>query len=363
MPVQSAHCFASHIGHTGKTSLCFQMSSYYAKKHPDLSVLVIDFAEEGDVTKRFLGGADAARGKIETLCGGIFKLLDEAKKEGSVLTSWLWADNLDVTKHAIKLSDHNANLPPNLYLISSGAYPRGDQPLKVEDRKKMCKKIKESLENSGQTWKLFCDTDGDRRPSPYTLIAYGLCSGAIVPLHLNKSDLDRTETMLGLMHYYREQGEINTQVLFVVWNFVKSLKDEPMEHNGAQLPFTPAKVSLDILDACNKRLFEVSQELPGLFVHGDAPEPDFMKSSTAVLRNLADNVMKPAEELGMPFIHMIEELQNSGKKQMTFKSGSVSYDAKEAQIKGVDDAISDIANKFEAMSIDAGPVRGGYPAS
>jgi len=45
---------------------------------------------------------------------------------------------------------------------------------------------------------------------------------AIVPLHLNKSDLDRTETMLGLMHHLQEQGEIRTQVLFVVWNCVKS---------------------------------------------------------------------------------------------------------------------------------------------
>jgi len=162
--------------------------------------------------------------------------------------------------------------------------------------------------------------------------------------------------MLGLMHHYRQQGEIDTQVMFIVWNFVKSNKDEPMEHNGIALPFTPTKVSLDILDACNKRLYQSAQELDGLFVHGKLPVEEFTKNSTTVLRQLADNVQKPSEELGMPFIHMMEALETSGKKQMNFKSRDVTYDAKDALIQGANTAINAIAEMFEAMVI------GDYPS-
>jgi len=351
MPLQSAHVFASHIGHTGKTTLSFQMSCHYAKRHPDISVLVMDLAEEGDLTKRFMGGVDASREKVEQLFGGIFKLLTDADKKRSVLTSWLWSSDFDVTKHAVRPAEHNPAIPGNLFLISGGSWPREERPMEEEARQRMCTKIRDSLEKSPKAWKLFCDTDGDRRPSPFTLLGYGLCSQAIVPLHLNKGDLDRTETMLGMLHDLRQRGLISTQVLFVVWNFVKSLKDEPFEYKGVQLPFTPTKVCQDILDACNKRLYRNSQELPNLFVHSEADELAFVQSSTSVLRQLADNVLKPSEELGMPFVEMVDQLHTSGKKTIKFKSGEVTYDTKDTVIGSVSDAIKDIEDKFEAMSI------------
>jgi len=354
MPLQSGHVFASHIGHTGKTTMCFQMSCYYAKRHPDISVLVIDFAEEGDLTKRILGGVDASA-KVDSLFGGVFKLLSEARDKTTGLSSWLWAKQVDVAQHAVKVADHNPSVPPNLYLMSSGAWPREEEPMDGPARRQLADKILQSLSKSADTWKLFCDTDGDRRPSVFTMLAYGLCREAIVPLHLNKADLDRTETMLGMMHDLRQRGEIQTRVLFVVWNFVRSLKDEPCSHHGRlgdlglELPFTPTKVCLDILDSCNERLFRISQELEDLFVHHAAGEAGFVKASTALQRQLADNVLKPSEELGWPFVHMVDELAASGKKSMKFKSGSVEYDAKEAVIQGVDTSMRELEDKFEAM--------------
>lgn len=354
MPLQSAHVFASHIGHTGKTTLAFQMSCFYAKRHPDTNVLVMDLAEEGDLTKRLLGGVDAAGKKVDELFGGVFRLLGDADSKSSGLTSWLWSSDVDITAHAIRVSDHNPNMPKNLFLVSSGAWPRDEQPMAEDKRRTVATKIRESLERSKESWKLFCDTDGDRRPSPFTLIGYSLCSQAIVPLHLNKGDLDRTETMLGVMHELRSKGEINTQVLMIVWNFVKSQKDEPMKHGSLDIPFTPSKVSLDIIDACSKRVYNVNQELPGLFVHGAASQEDFLANTTCVLRQLADNVLKPAEELGMPFVEMVDQLAASGKKQMKFKSGpdGVEYQAGDSVIHGVDEAIRFIEDKFEAMSLD-----------
>jgi len=95
----------------------------------------------------------------------------------------------EAIEDAIKVSDHNPHIPNNLYLISSGALQREEKMTDAE-RRQVSQRIKDSLEKNPETWKLFCDTDGDRRPSPFTMIAYSLCSGAIVPLHLNKGDLD-----------------------------------------------------------------------------------------------------------------------------------------------------------------------------
>ncbi|CAE8596755.1 unnamed protein product [Polarella glacialis] len=351
MPLQSAHVFASHIGHTGKTTLSFQMSSYYASKHSDCSVLVMDLSEEGDLTKRLLGGVAAASQLTESLFGGVFRLLSAADKRETGLTSWLWSSTFNVLDHAVRVADHNPAVPPNLFLISSGSWPRHEKPLEDEARRAICSRIQSSLEGSSTNWKLFCDTDGDRRPSPFTMIAYGLCNQAIVPLHLNQADLDRTETMLGVLHDLRSRGEIQTQVLFIVWNFVKCLKDEECEYKGLMLPFTPTKVCMDILNSCNKRLFKNAQELEGLFVHSGASEEDFIQSSTAVLRQLADNVLKPSEELGLPFVEMTNRLTASGKKSMKFQSGEVSYDAKSDTIETVMSSIKILEDKFEAMSL------------
>ena len=104
------------------------------------------------------------------------------------------------------------------------------------------------------------------------MMGYGLRPHAIVPLHLNKADMDRTQTMLGRLQELREEGQVATQVLLVVWNFVKVIKDDPCTYKGLDLPFTPTKVSVDILNACNARLLAASREMPGLFVHHDADD-------------------------------------------------------------------------------------------
>jgi len=359
MPLQGGHVFASHIGHTGKTTLCFQMSCMYAKAFPEVSVLVMDLAEEGDLTKRLLGGVDGYEKAGADICGGIFKLLGDADRKTSGVTSWLWSSDVDITAHAVQVATHNEHIPSNLFLLSSGAWPRSETPFASEKRKQLCAKILDSMQKSDKIWKLFCDTDGDRRPSPFTMIGYSLCSQAIVPLHLNKGDLDRTETMLGILNDLRQNGEINTQVLLVVWNLVKSLKEKPeKEAEERGLSFTPTKVSLDILDACNKRLFANAQapDMPGLFAHGGegVSEQDFVAASTFVMRQLADNVQKPAEELGMPFVRMVEALEAKGTKSMPFKTGDVVYKADAEQIHNVDEAMKALGKKFEMMSVGAG---------
>jgi len=335
--------------------MCFQTSCLYAKANPDVKVLVMDFAEEGDLSKRLMGGVEQSA-KTQEVFGGVFGLLQDATDKTSGITSWLFSPTLDLSKHAIQVSDYNPKVPTNLLLISSGAYPCPDERMEFTARKKICDKIRASLEKDQTTWKLFCDTDGDRRPSPNTLIGYQLCEYAIVPLHLNRADLDRTETMLAVMDDYRtNKKEISTRVCLLIWNFVKTAKDEPCAHKGNEYPFTPQKVSLEILDSCNKKVFDVSGQLPGLFVHDGKAEDDFAKASTTIFRQVADNVLKPSEEMGYPWCQMLSDL--GGKKSQKFTSGGVEYSAGSDVIETCVKNLDVVYAKLE------GAGSGGYPSS
>jgi len=342
--------FASHIGHTGKTTHCFQSSCDYAYKHPDEKVLVIDFAEEGDLTKRMMGGVDASKEKVESLFGGIFNLVKAAGKKATGLTSWLWSSSstLDITEYAVQVSQHNPNIPENLYLISSGAWPRDEQEMDVNQRKALCKNIKESLQKSTGTWKLFCDSDGDRRPSIFTKIGYGLCEYAVIPLHLNKGDLDRTETMLGVLNELRSSGEVDTKVLSVIWNFVEVRADKPSERNGFPLPFEMVKIDLEILDACNERLCGLRRSEQGLFVHEAKSDLDFLKNTVCMFRQLARNMLRQSEESGLPFCTMDRDLQAKGTQSIEYKPyGRI----EKKSVEPVLTSVAELAARMSSMSV------------
>merc|ERR1712242_79521 len=153
-------------------------------------------------------------------------------------------------------------------------------------------------------------------------------------------------------------GEIKTQVLMVVWNMVTSRKEE-VEGIAAQLglSFTPTKICMDILDACNERLWANSKDpdMAGLFVHGGelAAKDDFVRASTFVFRQLANNVQKPAEELGMPFAEMVRQIDERGTTKMKLATGGVVYEADAKTIHNVDEAMRGLERTFEAMTIDA----------
>ena len=76
-------------------------------------------------------------------------------------------------------------------------------------------------------------------------------------------------------------------------NFNKSLENDACSHSGMTLSFTPTKVALDKPESRNKRLRSLAYELPAVFVLGDLD--DFVETSTVVLRQFADNVLRPSE--------------------------------------------------------------------
>jgi len=105
-------------------------------------VLVIDFAEEGDLSKRLLGGVDNASKKADELFGGVFRLLSQVreKADAGLLSRWLFSQEVDIAQHAIRVADHNPNVPENLFLMSSGAWPDAQQ-MEPEAQRQLSAKI------------------------------------------------------------------------------------------------------------------------------------------------------------------------------------------------------------------------------
>ena len=91
--------------------------------------------------------------------------------------------------------------------------------------------------------------------------------------------------------------------------------------------------------------------MPGLFVHHEADDEALVQLSTLVLRQLADNVLKPSEELGQPFVEMARSLEASGKKTIRFKSGDVEYESKASVVAGANEALAEIEARFGALGI------------
>lgn len=48
--------FWNNKGGTGKTSLCFQSTCFYANSHPDERILAIDVCPQANLSELFLGG-------------------------------------------------------------------------------------------------------------------------------------------------------------------------------------------------------------------------------------------------------------------------------------------------------------------
>ena len=65
---------------------------------------------------------------------------------------------------------------------------------------------------------MFVDTDGDRRPAPFTKLGYALADMCIVPIFPDESDFARLEPMFELLADMLEAGEIRCRIQFLAWN-------------------------------------------------------------------------------------------------------------------------------------------------
>jgi hypothetical protein len=320
----------------------------------------MDLTELGDGTKRLFGGQEFMEGK-ENKLGGLFGMTnsakeaqedeerrqaDEAAGTGRGLLSRLFfrgPQKVDfaIEDHAVHVNsiNHTSGLPDNMFLISSGGETIDADDVEEaagmkshEDRSRICERLRSSLDDSDRTWRVFIDTDGDRRPNSLTRLGYLLADFCVVPIQADVCDFQRVEQMLGLLGNLREQGEANCQVQLLLWNKVQVYKGDASVVGH----FTPPKVSIDTIQHLNGKLEELQKTCGDLF----APSFD-----NGLVRDFPDTVAQSANACGLAFCRM-----TAGK---VVSRGGVPFQVSKDQLQVCQDAILKILEKMEHDSTAA----------
>jgi len=360
MPLTSEiHVFASHKGGTGKTQLCFQAACQYAKEHPAENVLLMDLTELGDLSKRALGGTAQDPRVIEENCGRIFDLIHSAEQQNSVeernaqsglYSFWNYLRNpnsvslVDIPSIAVKPRRFNAAIPENVFLISSGAASGEENARTTEQTIQLANALREGLSKTpGAEWKLFIDTDGDRRPSAGTRLGYALGDLCIVPLQPDESDFGRIVPMFEVMRELWRLGEMRCKIQMIVWNKLQLYKSAPGPLGSFQTP----KVTTEMIQSLNKKLFEYakSDRFNQIFQHTDAPTVDvFRQAATCLVRDFPDTCSIVANAKGIPYFEM-----TPGKVKL---ASGAEFSVQQPQIDSCVENVKEVVARLDRMEID-----------
>ena len=120
MPLLNSYVIWNNKGGVGKTTLTFHMATQYAKRHPELKVLVIDLCPQANVTMALLS-SPLASGTQNLSC---------LVSEGKTISSYLQQVTSGVTSplpmvpvvfnsrnFLTRVCDYNHQIPPNLGLL------------------------------------------------------------------------------------------------------------------------------------------------------------------------------------------------------------------------------------------------------
>ncbi|MCW2248315.1 cellulose biosynthesis protein BcsQ [Azospirillum fermentarium] len=115
------YCFYNNKGGVGKTTLCTNLASNYAKKHQNKKILVIDMCPQANSSQFFLGGGEAGYNvnqKIQKTSGrkNIVGFIDWVLKGNSSFTT------KPRSTYGIQISQYNENISDNLYLIAGDSF-------------------------------------------------------------------------------------------------------------------------------------------------------------------------------------------------------------------------------------------------
>ncbi|HEY9799875.1 MAG TPA: ParA family protein [Leptolyngbyaceae cyanobacterium] len=117
----SIYAFYNNKGGVGKTTLCSNAATLYAKNNPNTQVLVIDMCPQANISQFLLGGGKKGY-EINQ------KLQSSATRKNIVgFTDWLLQGNSNFrrkpnTSYKVTVAPYNSNISPNLYLIAGDSF-------------------------------------------------------------------------------------------------------------------------------------------------------------------------------------------------------------------------------------------------
>ncbi len=114
------YAFYNNKGGVGKTTLCSNAATLYAKDNPDTQILVIDMCPQANISQFLLGGGKQ----------GYFinqRIQSSASRKNIVgFIDWLLKGNSNFktpnTSYKIQVSNYNKNIEENLYLIAGDSF-------------------------------------------------------------------------------------------------------------------------------------------------------------------------------------------------------------------------------------------------
>ena len=203
-------CICNNRGGVGKTFAAFQIAAAVATNNPKRKVLAIDFSIYSDLSALMLGGT-AAENPLETSFGlsqakgvprekrveGLLQTLASGRPAGKGLFGAFRRRAVDLTEYAVRVADHNDQMPPNVYLIASAgrdSYDDDTKTLFASDEKKgdeMAAVLREAIDALRED---FCvaifDTD-HLSGSLLTRLALAAAQSSVVPCPTDTAEFHR----------------------------------------------------------------------------------------------------------------------------------------------------------------------------
>jgi len=111
-------------GGVGKSYLTFQISSEYARTHPDQRVLVLDLCPQANASSMLLGGIIEGEKSLTDIAGATPRRTIAGYVEERIVSPY--TNPYVGAKYVTRPHDFNKEIPPNLYLVV------GDEQLEVQ---------------------------------------------------------------------------------------------------------------------------------------------------------------------------------------------------------------------------------------
>ena len=367
-------CLCNNRGGVGKTFMSFQTAGAVAVENPDKKVLAIDFSIYSDLSALALGGT-ASKDPLEPSAGlevAKTKVPSEKRVEGllavlhgggdgralpvkkglfgsvaSAFRSSSGPTNVDLSKYAVRVAEHNVEAPPNLYLIASAgrdsfdvrttewtrALGPGDEDL-AKKRREAGRALRLAVDALGDD---FCavifDTD-HLAGSALTRLALASAESCVVPAPTDTAEFHRlfqtpdSEQFAGVESLFGEvmvsmlrEDALRAKVAAVVFTKVPSLKNDPhVTEGGIRCPFTPSATMSQQMDALARVTWNVVRAHPeygAIFAESNrrsADERDFFSSTFRAFKAVPDLARNISVSNGVPIAAMTP-------KQYTTPSG------------------------------------------
>jgi cellulose biosynthesis protein BcsQ len=277
-------------GGSGKTFLLFQTACDAALANRERKVLVVDFSVYSETSALLMGGLSrshdgrlgatigmqntvdhiAENKRADCLVRDLYAYSQPAAAQErtglfgfGAVRSALFGDKKRAAprldEYAVQPHHVNPRVPDNLYLIGGAgklSWPAAASPVWAssgEEWNACAAALRKGLDNLDGEWHVFVDTD-HLAASHLTKLALGAVDDVVIPLNLDEGDFQRlfedatcNALFTDVMMPMAAQGCLRAKVRSIVFSKVLSNRNCACEREGMELPFTPAKNDVEMM--------------------------------------------------------------------------------------------------------------------